>query len=54
MSSRSRLLTRWKSPLMQPAALAFDKHLAQDKHDADAGNLNDVDAWLAWMSGEEG
>ena len=40
--------------LMQSAAIAFDKHLAQDKHDADAGNLNDVDAWLAWMSGEEG
>jgi Helix-turn-helix domain len=40
--------------LMQSAAQAFDKHMAQDKHDADAGNLNDVDAWLAWMSGEEG
>lgn len=33
--------------LMTAAAIAFDKHLAADKHDADVGNdLNSVDAWL--------
>lgn len=40
--------------LMQAAAQAFDKHLAQDRHDADAGNLNEVDRWLAAMLGEDG
>lgn len=33
--------------LMTAAAVAFDKHLAADKHDAeDAQSLNSVDAWL--------
>ena len=33
--------------LLTSAAVAFDKHLAADKHDADVGNdLNSVDAWL--------
>lgn len=40
--------------LMQAAAQAFDKHLAQDRHDADSGNLSEVDRWLAAMLGEDG
>jgi hypothetical protein len=33
--------------LVTAAAVAFDKHMAQDKHDADeTRDLNSVDAWL--------
>jgi hypothetical protein len=28
--------------------------IAIEKHDVDAAALSDVDAWLAWMSGEDG
>lgn len=40
-----------KRTLMTTAAIAFDKHIAQDRHDADeAGDLTSVDAWLAAMT----
>ena len=41
--------------LMIAAAIAFDKHLAADKHDADVGNdLNSVDAWLDSLTAGSG
>jgi len=41
--------------LMTAAAIAFDKHLAADKHDADVGNdLNSVDAWLDSLTAGSG
>jgi hypothetical protein len=41
--------------LLTSAAVAFDKHLAADKHDADVGNdLNSVDAWLDSLTAGSG
>lgn len=41
--------------LMTSAAVAFDKHLAADKHDAgETGGLNSVDAWLDSLVAGEG
>lgn len=42
-----------KRTLITSAAIAYDKHLAQDRHDADDGSgLSAVDAWLRGMLGE--
>ena len=42
-----------KRTLITAAAIAFDKHLAQERHDADDGTgLSAVDAWLRGMLGE--
>jgi hypothetical protein len=37
--------------LMTSAAIAFDKHMAADKHDSDDHGLAAVDAWLRNMLG---
>jgi transposase-like protein len=42
-----------KRTLITSAAIAYDKHLAQERHDADDGTgLSAVDAWLRGMLGE--
>jgi len=42
-----------KRTLITAAAIAYDKHLAQERHDADDGTgLSAVDAWLRGMLGE--
>jgi transposase-like protein len=42
-----------KRTLITSAAIAYDKHLAQERHDADDGSgLSAVDAWLRGMLGE--
>lgn len=42
-----------KRTLITAAAIAYDKHLAQERHDADDGSgLSAVDAWLRGMLGE--
>lgn len=39
-----------KKTLITAAAIAFDKHIAQDRHDATGeGGASSVDAWLAAM-----
>jgi transposase-like protein len=41
-----------KRTLITAAAIAYDKHLAQERHDADDGQgLSAVDAWLRGMLG---
>jgi transposase-like protein len=43
-----------KRTLITSAAIAYDKHLAQERHDADDGSgLAAVDAWLRGMLGEK-
>jgi transposase-like protein len=43
-----------KRTLITSAAIAYDKHLAQERHDADDGSgLSAVDAWLRGMLGEK-
>ena len=42
-----------KRTLITAAAIAYDKHMAQERHDADDGTgLSAVDAWLRGMLGE--
>jgi transposase-like protein len=39
--------------LMTSAAIAFDKHLAADRHDSDDQGLAAVDAWIRDMLGDK-